>query len=184
MKKIVMLFAPGFEEAEAVITADVLRRLDFDLQLISADNTDSVTGAHRMTLRMDGRLAELRPEEVSAAILPGGMPGSTNLRANPAVIALLQQVHNHGGIVAAICAAPIVLAKAGLLEHCRFTAYPGFEDEFGARKPTGNPTERGDRIVTGRGPGAAFAFAAEIAAALGKGEEADQLFKGMLVNPK
>ncbi len=179
--KIAMLFAEGFEEAEAVIVADVLRRLNFEVELLAADNQPEVTGAHGMTLKMEGALAAARPENYAAAVLPGGMPGSAHLRDNPAVISFLQQVHRGGGVVAAICAAPIVLAKAGLLEHCRFTAYPGFESEFGVRKPSGHPTERGDRVVTGRGPGAAFRFAAEVAAALGRGEAADQLFEAMLV---
>ncbi len=179
--KIAMLFAEGFEEAEAVIVADVLRRLHFEVEFLAADNRQETTGSHGITIRTERTLASACPENYAAVVLPGGMPGSSNLRDNPAVITFLQAVHQGGGVVAAICAAPIVLAKAGLLEHCRFTACPGFESEFGARKPSGHPTERGNRVVTGRGPGAAFRFAAEVAAILGRGEDADRLFETMQV---
>ena len=83
--KIAMLFAEGFEEAEAVIVADVLRRLNFEVTLLAADNQPEVSGAHGMTLKMEGTLASARPENYAAAVLPGGMPGSARLRDNPAV---------------------------------------------------------------------------------------------------
>lgn len=178
--KIAMLLADGFEEAEAVIVADVLRRLDFDLELLGVE-APAVTGAHRIVLQADARFADRRAADFTAVILPGGMPGAAHLRDNPAVIDFVRSVHRAGGVAAAICAAPIALERAGLLAGRRFTAFPGFEAEFQSGAPTGRPAESDDRVVTGRGPGAAFAFAAAVAAALGKAPEVAAQLRKMLV---
>ena len=179
-QKIVMVLAPGFEEAEAVITADVLRRAGLQLVLAGL-HTIEVDGAHNIIVKADTTLAEIHPEECAAVILPGGMPGSMNLRNSAELEDFTQKVYKDGGIVAAICAAPIALAHFGLLKDKTFTAYPGFEDYLNGYLPTGNMTEVDGRIITGKGPGAAFEFGGKIAAAMGKSLEAAQNFEGMFV---
>ncbi len=180
-KKAMILLADGFEEVEALGTCDVLRRCGAEVVLAGADNREFVIGSHNITVKTDCGLAKVKAEDFDAVILPGGMPGSTNLRDNPAVISLVQSMAAAGKVTAAICAAPIVLDRAGLLNGVNFTGYPGLEELYGENKPDGKAAERDGNIVTGRGPGATFAFAALVAEALGMKAEAEKTLKGMLV---
>ncbi|MBR2641895.1 MAG: DJ-1/PfpI family protein [Lentisphaeria bacterium] len=169
-KTIAVLLADGFEEIEALAPADVWRRLGFEVLLAAVGASGTVTGAHGITVKADARLAEIPTDTLDAVILPGGMPGSKNLRDNERVLALVRAMVAENKITAAICAAPIVLEKAGVLKGIRYTMYPGFEAEMSSR-PTGNLTEVCGNIITGKGPGAAFAFAACVAKALGSDAE-------------
>jgi len=180
-KKIVMVLAPGFEEAEAVATADVLRRLGFELVLAGLETLE-VTGAHNIKIIADAELAELDAADAAAVVLPGGMPGSMNLRNSDELMEFTRTVYDNGGVAAAICAAPVALARFGLTDGKKITAYPGFEQYLNGNMPTGRLTERDGRIVTGKGPGAAFEFGGRIAEALGKGEAVPRLFEAMFVS--
>lgn len=180
MPQILIILADGFEESEAVITIDVLRRLDFDVTAAGLDRRQ-VTGAHQLTVAADALLAECHAADFDAIVLPGGMPGARHLYESDPVLKSLKAAYGAGRLCAAICAAPIVLARAGLLAGRTFTAYPGFEEYFSGGKPTGKPTEVDGRIITGRGPGATFAFAARIAVELGRSEAVKTLYHGMFV---
>ena len=169
-KSIAVLLADGFEEIEALAPADVWRRLGFDVFLTSINATEQVTGAHGVRILADTLLNNIAPESLDAVILPGGMPGSKNLRDDDRVLQLVRAMAAEGKIAAAICAAPIVLEKAGVLNGVRYTMYPGFEAEMSSA-PTGNLTEVCGNIITGKGPGAAFAFASCVAKALGADAE-------------
>lgn len=179
-QKIVMVLAPGFEEAEAVMTADVLRRMGFDLVLAGLNNLE-VIGAHDIKIVADAELAELNALDFRAVVLPGGMPGAMNLRDSDELMKFTCAVYADGGVAAAICAAPIALARFGLIDGKTITTYPGFEDYLNGNVPTGRMTERDGRIVSGKGPGAAFAFAGRIAEALGEGDKIAKIFEGMFV---
>ncbi|MBR2874064.1 MAG: DJ-1/PfpI family protein, partial [Lentisphaeria bacterium] len=109
------------------------------------------------------------------------LPGSTNLLESDLVIRWIKDMHINGKITAAICAAPIVLAKAGVLTDNRFTMYPGFDSFLGNLHYTDALAEREGDVVTGKGPGAVFAFAAKIAEAAGLGSKVDELYRGMFV---
>ena len=180
-RRIAMILADGFEEAEAVMTADVLRRVGFDLVLAGMDGL-VVTGAHDMKITVDAELSELDTVDFDAVVLPGGMPGSMNLRNSDEVMEFVQTVYAGGGVAAAICAAPIALARFGLTDGKTITAYPGFEEYFNGNVPTGRMTEIDGRIVTGKGPGAAFEFAGRIAEVLCESDKTAEVFKGMFVN--
>ncbi len=178
-KNIVILLADGFEEIEALAPADVLRRLNFQVTLAVVGGQESAAGAHGIRVAGDARLADVPFDETDALILPGGMPGSRNLQQSERVLELVRRMHRSGRIVAAICAAPIVLEAAGVLENTRYTMYPGFESVMSGR-PTGSLVEHDGNIITGKGPGAAFAFASEIASALGI--DAGELYRnGMFI---
>ncbi len=166
-KRIVAVLADGFEEMEAVIPIDVLRRLEFDVTVAGLES-DAVRGAHNITVKADKLLADVSPDEVDAVMLPGGMPGSSNLRASEPLMAFLKKAAAKGATVSAICAAPIALGRAGLLDGKSATAYPGHNDKLEGAKYTGARVERDGNVVTGKGAGASFEFAAELAAALGK----------------
>lgn len=180
MKKcIAVLLADGFEEIEALAPADVWRRLGFEVILAAVGPSEMVRGAHDIVVKADARLAEIPTDTLDAVVLPGGMPGSKNLRDHERVLSLVRTMVAGGKIAAAICAAPIVLEKAGVLQNVRYTMYPGFEAEMSSA-PTGNLTEVCGNIITGKGPGAAFAFAACVAKALGSDPQ-DMYRNGMFI---
>lgn len=178
MKKVIMVLAPGFEELEAVAVADLLRRIGVELTLAGLGGRE-ITGAHKMTLTADVELS-MDMGGFDAVVLPGGMPGAANLLASDAVEKLLRDTAKSGGITAAICAAPMVLSRAGLLTGKRFTIYPGFETRLNpGEHPTGAMAERDGNVVTGKGPGAVFAFGGEVAAALELEREFAEIREGM-----
>ncbi len=179
-QKIVMVLASGFEEAEAVMTVDVLRRLGFNLVLAGLDGIDLI-GDHDIKITADAELAELNAADFKAVVLPGGMPGAMNLRNSDELMEFTRAVYAGGGVAAAICAAPVALARFGLIEGKTITAYPGFENYLNGNVPTGRMTERDGRIITAKSAGAAFEFAARIAEALGEGDAVAGLFAGMFV---
>lgn len=180
-KQIVMLLAEGFEETEAIATADVLARLGFGLWLTGLAS-DTVTGAHGITVKTDRLISDIELDDCDALVLPGGMPGSTNLRDSHAVIDLVQNAEVAGKVVAAICAAPIVLKRAGIIEGKRVTCYPGFEEALAGSDYTAARCETDGKIITARGVGVAFEFGAAIGMALGIAEEEiTGLFKAMIM---
>ena len=119
MTKVAVVFAEGFEEIEALSPVDVFRRAGFDCSMLGLESA-SVTGSHGIQVVMDG-VFDGNFADYDLVVLPGGMPGSSNLRDNQALIASLQEAAKAGKYVAAICAAPIVLERAGLLEGRKFT---------------------------------------------------------------
>ncbi|QSH42282.1 DJ-1/PfpI family protein [Lentisphaerota bacterium ZTH] len=178
--KMIMILADGFEETEAVTVADVLRRLDFDLLLCGLKGRE-VKGAHNIKFTADCSLQDVDARAFKAFILPGGLPGAMNLRESDALMDFAGKIYAGGGIAAAICAAPIALARFGITAGKTITAYPGFEQYLEGNRPTGAMTEVDDRVITGKGPGAGFEFAARIAEKFGKAEEVKQLYEVMFV---
>ncbi|NMA46499.1 MAG: DJ-1/PfpI family protein [Lentisphaerae bacterium] len=179
-KAIALLLAPGFEEIEAVTPIDVLRRAGFTVKVAAVGgNKGTVVGAHGIPIVCDCDVSDLKAETLQMVILPGGLPGATNLAASTAVCSLLKVVHDQGGWATALCAAPLVLQTAGVLADHTYTCYPSFEQKIGG-KYSGKRVERDRRIVTGCGPGASLEFALELVRCLGKRDVAEQLAKGML----
>lgn len=184
MKKSYLFLATGFEEIEALGTADALRRAGMDVKLVSISNDKDVAGAHGITAKTDYLFSDVDCSDAEWLICPGGMPGASNLAAFEPLMVQLKNHAAKGGKIAAICAAPaVVLAAAGLLQNRKATAYPGFEamlEDGGAIYTEGRAvTDR--NIVTANGPGSTFAFAhAIITAACGE-EVADEVMQGMLV---
>lgn len=171
-----ILLTEGFEEIEAVIPADVFRRLNLDVMLIGTDTLD-VTGAHDITLNADVTLETVSADQLSALVLPGGMPGAANLRDNPRVIRLIQAMNVGGKWLCANCASPIVFAKAGVINDKKVTCYPAdpFINALSCAVYTGRRTERDGNIITGAGPGCAFEFSYAVAEALGLQDEVKKL---------
>lgn len=146
MSKCYLLFAEGFEECEGLVTLDILRRAGLEAYTVSIQDAHTVVGAHGVPITCDRTLPELLAAPPELVVLPGGMPGTTNLAKSPA----------------AICAAPSVLAQYGLLAGRRATCYPGFENRCtGAHMVDADVVTDGP-ITTGRALGAAMAFALEL----------------------
>ena len=177
--KIAFLLADGFEEIEAVTPIDVLRRLEFNV--VTAGLNKTVQGSHGIKVETDCLVADLTDFELDAVVLPGGLPGATNLRDCPAVIELVKKMNARKATVAAICAAPIALKKAGVIEGKNVTAHPSVKTELAGANYTNKLTEVDGNIITGKGPGAAYEFAVRIATALGKGAKAEELLNMMFV---
>jgi 4-methyl-5(b-hydroxyethyl)-thiazole monophosphate biosynthesis len=186
MARVCVLLAQGLEEIEAITIIDVLRRAEVDVVTLGVEGTGTegldVKGSHNVVLRADKPLSAGAQEAWDMVILPGGMPGSTNLRDNPAVRSLLQRQHQGGRKVGAICAAPIALAAAGVLEGKMATCYPGFEKELLGAKYTTDRVVRDGLVLTSRGPGTAMEFALNIVADLRGKSVAEALRQGMLVS--
>ncbi len=179
MKVIAVPLAEGFEEIEAITIIDVLRRAGFKVLTAGLKGT-LVKGAHDVVVEADCRLADLRADQLDAVVLPGGLPGATNLRDDPALLKLVQDVDRRQRHVAAICAAPIALQAAGLLKGKNVTSYPGFESQLVGARHTGARVQVDGRLITGAGPGTALEFALALVAELGAKAKADELRQGML----
>lgn len=168
MKKVLLLLADGFEEIEALGTADILRRMGAEAVLASMQKA-TVTGSHNIHVTADALFDTLDTGDFDAVILPGGLPGSLNLYNDDRVINTLLNFAAENKVTAAICAAPMVLDKAGLLENRRFTMYPA-EDLYkylrDSKRPQSDMTVSDGKVITGKGPGATAYFAAAVAEAL------------------
>lgn len=178
-----IILAPGFEEIEAVAIIDVLRRGGVDLAVVAMTGETEVCGAHGLTVLAESALDDLRGADLSLLVLPGGMPGSRNLAECAAVLALLRDVQGRGGIVAAICAAPLALQRAGLLAGRRMTCYPTFKEQFPEARYVAEDVVVDGNMVTASGPGSALRFSLALLETLGHAEVAADLAKGMLIHP-
>ena len=159
MKKVVVFLANGFEETEALGTVDILRRAQISVETISISTTKTVTGAHDITVIADKTFQETDFSDIDVLVLPGGMPGSKNLNEHEELKKLITKFNEEGKLIAAICAAPIVLGGLGILKDKRATCYPGFEAELIDANTTGENVVVDGNITTGRGPGLVFEFA-------------------------
>jgi 4-methyl-5(b-hydroxyethyl)-thiazole monophosphate biosynthesis len=158
MKRVLVPLAEGFEELEAVTIVDILRRAGIEVVIASLAGSP-VTGSHGIRLAADTPLAALAEQEFDMIALPGGMPGAEHLKKDPRIGEIVRRLHDQGRPVAAICAAPMVLAAAGVLDGRRATSYPGFLE--GAAKSTvvGDAVVVDQGVITSRGPGTALDFA-------------------------
>ena len=178
MAKILVVLASGFEETEAVAPSDIWKRLGFEVTLAGVDDMQ-ITGAHGIVIEADALLDEVQHLDFDALFLPGGMPGSTILRDDERVCALVEKMASSGKVVSAICAAPMVLSKCGVLRDRKFTMYPGMESFLCAGDiPSSDSAVADGNIVTGKGPGAVLDFASAVAGTLGV--DSSECYKAMM----
>ena len=176
MKKVAVFLAPGFEECEALMTVDLLRRAQLDTTMYSIHNTDEVTGSHNITVKADKKLNELN-ELFDCVILPGGMPGTKYLMESKEVNALVVEHFNQNRLVAAICAAPSVLGELQLLQGKKATCFPGFENQLHGAEVLNQKAVTDGNIITAKGLGAPVEFAHAIISYLINSKTADQVVK-------
>ena len=175
--KVAVLLAEGFETIEALTTVDILRRAGVECQTFAIKNQE-VTTSHHITLKADKVFNE-ELKDYDVVVLPGGMPGAVNLRDDERVINLLKEFNSKNKIIAAICAGPISLGKAGISEGKNVTCYPGFEEQLGNCNYQKELVVIDRNIITGRGPAAAISFAFEILKQIAP-EKVDEIKKAML----
>lgn len=183
MKESYIFLAEGFEEIEAITPIDVLRRAGMMVKTVSVSSSLQVTGAHGVTINADFLFEEVNFENPAWLILPGGLPGASNLyEFEPLRELLKKQFESKGGRIAAICASPaVVLGEMGLLQGREATCYPGFEGKMKGADSTGKRVVRDDKFVLGAGPAIALEWALAIAEEE-KGEKiAEEVASGMLL---
>lgn len=162
MNKTAIFMADGCEEIEGLTVVDVLRRADIEIDMISINGSDSVTSSHGVTFMADHLFEQINLDEYDAVVLPGGMPGTLNLKNHAGVISAVQKFAGEGKLVAAICAAPSVLGAAGILSGKRATCHPGFEDQLTGATTSEASVVTDGNIITSRGMGTAIDFALSI----------------------
>ncbi|MCD7900036.1 MAG: DJ-1/PfpI family protein [Bacteroides sp.] len=181
MGTVYVFFADGFEEIEAFTTIDVLRRASLNVEMVSITNEQVVTGAHDVPFLTDSFFKDHNFKDAEALVLPGGMPGAATLAKHEGLNALIQEFIKTGKTMAAICAAPMVLGKAGLLKGKTVTCYPGFEQYLEGANCTGQLVEVDGNLITGKGPGAAMDFALTVVDALVGKEKVAELEEAMCI---
>ena len=170
-----LIAADGFEEVEGLTVVDLLRRAGFVCEIVSLSDGETVTGSHGIRIGADRFFSETVPEDYDAVILPGGLRGTEALKADRRVLSLLQRMHAAGKLTAAVCAAPTVLAEAGLLGGRRATCYPGMEEKLTGALPCTDSVVRDGTVITSRGAGTSIAFALSVIAYLDSGEHAEEI---------
>ena len=162
---VIVLLADGFEEIEALAPVDLMRRASIDVRTVGVSGR-IVTGSHGIPVVADMIPAEVELSKVKMVVFPGGMPGSLNLDSAEFSDKAIEAVTKNGGRLAAICAAPLVLGRRGLLEGKRATCFPGFEGELRGATPIDSEVVTDGNITTGREMGAALAFGKELVSLL------------------
>lgn len=173
-----VFLATGFEETEALVPVDVLRRGGVQVRTVGVTGK-TVYGAHGIGVTCDITVSEAVTSDLSAVVLPGGMPGTANLEADKTVSHFVDYAADKGLIVAAICAAPSVLGHKGILRGKKAVCFPGFEKELYGAEVLDSPCVRDGNIITAKSAGAAFDFAFELLKALDCEKTAHDVGAGM-----
>lgn len=168
---VAILLGTGFEEAEAIVPADLLRRAGVEVALVGITGRQ-VVSSHHITVTADLTLDELDRDQVELLMLPGGLGGVDAISSDARAMDLIQYCYDQGRWLSAICAAPTILAKLGLLDRRNAVCYPGMEDQLGsAVAQKGTPVVVDGHIITGEAAGSAFVFGLKLVEIL-KGAEA------------
>ncbi len=165
MKKAAVIFANGCEEGEALTIVDIFRRAELTCDMVGLDQKD-ITGGHDITMRTDKVLSE-DLKDYDMVILPGGYGGADAMANNETLLECLREMNAAGKYVAAICAAPIVLEAAGILEGRTFTCYPSTAAKISHGNRVDGKVVIDGNLITSQGPATAYAFAYKLVDALG-----------------
>lgn len=179
-KKAAIFFATGYEECEALITVDILRRAGVEISMVSVTGDKTVTSSHNVPVVMDKLFDEVDFAELDMMILPGGMPGTKNLEANAPLMDALDEFYKNGKKIAAICAAPSIFGHRGYLNGKAACIYPGMEGELAGADVKYDPAVTDGNIITGRGMGAAIDFALAIVTELEGKEKSETIAKAIV----
>lgn len=162
MKKLLVFIADGTEEVEVITVVDYLRRAGVRVDLVSVMESLETVGAHGIKITADKKLNEINSKDYDAVYSPGGLPGAYHIRDSKEVIQIYKDMYDDGKIASALCAAPIVLDEAGLLEGKNVTSYPGFKEELKSGNYVEDIVVNDSNVITGRGPAIAALLALEL----------------------
>ena len=177
MKNICILLADGFEEIEALTVSDIMRRANLTCDLVSIGEKQ-VESSHGVVVQADKIFDE--DMQYDLVVIPGGIPGATNLRDDERVIKFVKRQNKEGKLIGAICAGPIVLGKAGITEGRNMTSYPGYEDELPNCEYSEEAVVVDGNIITSRGPATSMAFSYKLLEKLGYENKVETISSGML----
>ena len=180
MSKIGVFLAQGLEEIEGLTVVDLLRRAGVEVVTVSISGEKEVTGSHNITVLADALFEDVDFAGLDGVVLPGGMPGTTNLMEHGGVNEVIRDFDGKQKLVAAICAAPSVLGQAGLLKGRRAACYPGFEEKLTGADVSTDEVVRDGHIVTSRGMGTAIPFGLALTAYFLGQEKADALGRSII----
>jgi len=175
MSKVYIFLADGFEEIEGLTVVDMLRRADIDIEMVSISDRLDVVGGHQIIVKADMLFEDADFSDADMLVLPGGKVGTDNLTAHEGLDSLLKDFNAKGKLLAAICAAPSVLGKKGLLKGRKAICYPGFEDYLLGASITNEAVVSDGNIITSKGMGTAIDFSLEIIKRLKTGEDAEKI---------
>ena len=177
MANIAIFLANGFEEIEALTVVDLCRRAGLSIDMVSVTNDLSVIGSHGIEVKADKVIADVEFENMDMLVLPGGMPGTTNLENTPLLMEKIKEFDSEEKYISAICAAPGVFGRAGLLQGRKACVFPGLEGELKGADVQMSETATDGHILTSRGMGTAIPFGLAIVARFCGQETADELGK-------
>ena len=182
MAKALIFLAEGYEEVEMLTVVDMVRRAKIDIDMVAIGDQRVVKSSHGVCITADRLLDEADFAEAQMLILPGGIPGTPNLRACDTLCQQLQQFAKEEKWVAAVCAAPTVLGELGILKDHQATCYPSFADQLICGQYVKKPVVRDGKVITSRGMGTCIEFAAEIITALKDAETAEHVKTAIIYN--
>lgn len=180
MAKVYEFLTNGNEEVEALVPVDVLRRASAEVVLVSTTGDFEVVSAHGVKIVADCLIEDIDTSDADLLMIPGGMPGSELLCNHDAVRAAIWHQYDAGKLVSAICAGPMIFGSLGISDGRRMTCYPGFEHLLRGATYTGDLVTVDGNVVTGKGPGASFAYAFTLCEILFGKTTADALREGMI----
>ncbi|MGB2842792.1 MAG: DJ-1 family glyoxalase III [Halobacteriota archaeon] len=178
---VIVFLATGFEEIEATSIIDTLRRAGIKV-VIAGLQAGAIEGGHGIKVVPDRQIEGVNIEDFDAVVLPGGSPGYVNLGNDKRVLDAVRKAFELGKVVAAICAAPSVLAKAGILEGKKATIYPGLETALAGAKHINERVVEDGKIITSQGPGTALEFGVKLVGILAEEKSARELKDSLVAN--
>lgn len=180
MRKVCVFLADGFEEIEGLTVVDILRRAGIETVTVSITEEKEIHGAHGIIVKADCLFDEADTGDADMLVLPGGMPGTLNLKAHEGLRKLLLSFDRQKKYIGAICAAPSILGEFGLLKGKKACCYPSFEEQLKGAKVVWEPTVTDGHITTGRGMGSAIPFALKLTEVLAGTETAAEVKAAIL----
>ena len=179
MKRVLLFLAPGFEEIETITVIDILRRADIEA-VVAGTQPGEIIGSRKVKIVPDVLLEDIKNDSFDMVILPGGMPGTTNLRDDDRVKKIIKKMHDQGKYTAAICAAPIVLSAIGLIEGKNITSHPTVKNALKEASYREDRVVVDGNLITSRSPGTAMEFAFKLVEILIGKEKVDEINKGVM----
>lgn len=177
MSKAYLFYATGFEEVEALTVVDLLRRGGVECETVSIMGDYDVTSSHGITIRADRLFEEKDLSDADMLIMPGGIPGTPNLRAHAGLEKLIRQYAKEGKYLAAVCAAPTIYGEMGLLQGKKATCYPGMEEGLVGATPLTDSVVCDGQFITSRGMGTCIDFGLMLLEKLTDKTTADEIGK-------
>lgn len=182
MKTVFVFLAQGFEEIEAITIIDILRRAELHVTSVSIEDTITVKGAHGISVLADKLFSETDFSQGDMLVLPGGMPGTSNLNAFEDLKKLLEAYNNdEKKYIAAICAAPLILGQMGLLQGKKAVCYPGFENQLLGATILEDRVVVDGKTITSKGPGSAMEFSIKLIEVLLNKDIAQRIASALIV---